>query len=354
MRKKRQEEAIESWLKSNRNSIIYASPRFGKCKIGVEIIKKGGFKNVLIAYPNLPVRESWEKDLNKWGRPSATIVFTTNLSLNKALSQDEWDLIILDESHSLSEAQIDTIVEYKKNGKAQFLGLSGSLSENTQITLKQRFGMDICYEYSIEQAVKEGVISDYEIEIHTVPLDNKIVKEYTKKKTKRTEKQQFDHLSRTIDWMEKSDKVTFHMRLARMRLIQGSISKFQKTKKLLKGRTLVFCGTTAIADQIGCKSYHSKANEKSILDDFCQGTIDQLAVCKMLNMGVTISNLDNVILNYTDSNEENLIQKICRCLNYDYVGKTAKIIIVSSTEPVEIAWLKSALKSLNKDKISWI
>lgn len=73
----------------------------------------------------------------------------------------------------------------------------------------------------------------------------------------------------------------------------------------------------------------------------------------MLNMGVTISNLDKVILNYTDSNEENLIQKICRCLNYDYVDKTAKIIIISSTENVEIQWIKSAIKQLDQTKISW-
>lgn len=357
MRAQRQQEAINSWLQSNRNSIIYASPRMGKTKIGIEIIKNTGFKRVLVSYPNLPIKDSWKVDLEKWGLglPIGTIIeYSTFLSLFKVLSES-WDLIVLDEIHMLSEAQISALKAYKELfPTTEFLGLSGTLSEDTQFELKKELGMGICYKYSIEQAVKEGVISDYNIEIHLVPLDNKIVKEYTKKKVKRTEKQQFDHLSRTIDWMEKSGKSTFHMRLARMRLIQGSISKLQKTKDLLQGRSLVFCGTTAIADQIGCPAFHNKSNEKEIFDDFCSGAVNQLAVCKMLNMGVTISNLDNVILNYTDSNEENLIQKICRCLNYDYTGKTAQITIISSTENTEIQWIKKATNQLDQNKLKWI
>jgi len=355
MRIVRQKEAEDSWLQSQRNSIIYASPRMGKTKIGIEIIKNTGFKKVLIAYPNLPIKDSWISDIQKF-EPfmGSTMEFSTFLSLNKALDK-RWDLIVLDEVHMLSEAQIRVIRDYKALFPGtQFLGLTGTLAESTKSTLYGELDMDICYTYPIEQAVKEGVISDYLIEIHLVKLDDKLLKPYTQKKVMRTEKQHFDHLGRTIDWMESSDKNTFFKRLERMRLIQNSVAKLNKTKDLLHGRNLVFCGTTAVADQLGCAVYHNKSNEKQIFEDFCNGKIDQMAVCKMLNMGVTINNLNRVILNYTDSNEENLIQKICRCLNYDYKDKTAKITLVSSTEEVELKWIKRAISSLDQNKIIWI
>lgn len=354
MRAQRQQEAVESWLKSKRNSIIYASPRMGKTKIGIEIIKNTGFKKVLIAYPNLPIKDSWESDFNKFSSPPKELLFSTFLSLSKVLLEP-FELVILDEVHMLSEAQIQAIVSYKQQFPGtQFLGLTGTLADDTKRTLYGELDLDICYTYSIEQAVKEGVISDYLIEIHLVNLDNKIINEYGKKKIKRTEKQQYDHISRTIDWMEASGKNTFFKRLERMRLIQNSVAKLDKTKALIHGRNLIFCGTTNIADKIGCPTFHNKSNEKSIFEDFSSGKSDQLAVCKMLSMGVTINNLDRVILNYTDSNSENLIQKICRCLNYDYKGKTAKITLVCSTEPVEVQWIKKATNQLDQTKIIWI
>lgn len=352
MREKRQKEAVTSWLQSKRNSIIYASPRMGKTKIGIEIIKDYG--KVLVSYPNLPIKESWDTDIQKWGSGGAYPTFSTFLSLSKAL-EEPWDLVVLDEVHMLSEAQIEALKAYKLIHKSDFLGLSGTISDETKNTLDQELNMDIAYHYPIELAVKEGIISDYEITVHKVPLDNQVVNKYYKKQIKRTEKQQFDSISKTIDYFEASGKATFYKRLERMRIIQNSLSKLLRTKQLCSNeRVLVFCGTTNIADQLGCAVYHNKSNDKDIFDKFCSGTINQLAVCKMLNMGVTINNLDRVIINYTDSNSENLIQKICRCLNYDYHNKTAVIDIVSSDEPVEIRWIKKALDQLDKSKITWI
>ncbi len=354
MREQRQKEAVDSWLKSKRNSIIYASPRMGKTKIGIGIIKNTGFKKVLVSYPNLPIKESWEADLLRWDSGGASPTFSTFLSLFKAL-EEPWELILLDEVHMLSEAQIEALKAFKMQFPGtQFLGLSGTISKETENILFEELDMNICYNYPIEQAVIEGIISDYQITVHQVPLDNKKVNTYYKKQVKRTEKQQFDAISKTIDYMEISGRNTFFKRLERMRLIQNSYSKLLKTKQLASNRALIFCGTTNIADQLGCATYHNKSNNKQTFEDFCNNTINQLAVCKMLNMGVTINNLDKVIINYTDSNPENLIQKICRCLNYDYHNKTAYIDIVSSNENIEIKWIKKALNQLDQSKISWI
>ncbi len=56
------------------------------------------------------------------------------------------------------------------------------------------------------------------------------------------------------------------IRLARMRLIQNSVAKLNKTKDLLRQykdeRVLVFCGITKIADALGIPSHHSKSKDK--------------------------------------------------------------------------------------------
>ncbi len=121
-------------------------------------------------------------------------------------------------------------------------------------------------------------------------------------------------------------------------------------------RILVFCGVTKIADQIGIPSYHSKKEEKQIFDDFVSGKGKHLAVVKIGNTGVTYKPLNRVIINYFDSNGENLAQKINRCMamEYDNPDKKAQIYIISSDEPVELKWLNKALEFFDKEKIKYI
>jgi hypothetical protein len=127
------------------------------------------------------------------------------------------------------------------------------------------------------------------------------------------------------------------MRLARMRLIQSSLAKVKATKLLLEKhadeRVLVFCGTTKVADGLGIPSYHNKSKEKQIFEDFAEGEGNHLAVVKIGNTGVTYKPLNKVIINYFDSNAENLAQKINRCMAMEYntPDKKAHIYIVSTT-----------------------
>lgn len=347
LRDKRQQELAQKWLDSNQRSIVFAAPRMGKTRIGTIILDKLSVNRVLIAYPNTPIKQSWTDEFTKYGYNNPGVQFTTFSSLKNHL-QNEWDIIVLDEIHALSEAQIESLKTYAKD--TRILGLTGTLSEWTEETLKTQLKISVCARYLLETAVNEGIVSDYRIKIVLVDLDN------TFKGKKGTEKEHFDKLSRTIDFLERKNKSTFFLRLSRMRIIQNSISKLQKTRELLQKspRAVVFCGTTDIADKMGCFVYHSKKKEEEQFLEFCQGKGDHMAVVKLANAGVTIKNLDTVIFNYTDSNEENFVQKIMRCCNYDYKNKIANITIISSTENVELSWLKKALKPVDQSKITYI
>lgn len=356
LRDQRQREFADVWLNHGKFGILNLCPRFGKIYTTINILEKLKPKSILIAYPDNKIKESWKKDFETRGYDDSNVTYTTHLSLKKHLGE-KFDLVVIDEIHLLSEAQIEATKEVIEINN-HILGLTGTLSSWTERTLCDELKLCVIATYTIEQAIKEGVIVDYEITVVRVPLDNKRKNNYKGKV--RTEKQQFDAYGWVIDSLERQGKATMFLRLARMRIIQNSVAKMEKTRELLKKhkdeRVLVFCGITKIADALGIPSYHSKKEEKEIFDNFVAGKGKHLAVVKIGNTGVTYKPLNRVIINYFDSNGENLAQKINRCMamEYDNPDKKAQIYIISSYEEVELKWLKKALEFFEKDKIKFV
>lgn len=356
LRDDRQQEFANIWINSGKHGILNLCPRFGKIFTTINIIEKLKPKSILIAYPDNKIKDSWKEDFEKRGYDDSNVTYTTHLSLKK-YTENMYDLVVLDEIHLLSEAQIEAARELLEIN-INVLGLTGTMTSFTEQTLDDELDLPVVAVYPIEKAIEEGVIVDYEITVIRVPLDNKRKQNYKGKV--RTEKQQFDAYGYVIDSLERQGKATMFLRLARMRIIQNSIAKLEKTREILKkhkdDRVLVFCGVTKIADQLGIPSYHSKKEEKSIFDNFVSGKGKHLAVVKIGNTGVTYKPLNRVIINYFDSNGENLAQKINRCMamEYDNPEKKAKIYIVSSDEPVELKWLNKALEFFDKNKIKYI
>jgi superfamily II DNA or RNA helicase len=358
LRIKRQQELAQAWIDSGKHGIIYAAPRFGKIFTTINILKQLKPKTILIAYPDNKIKESWEDDFKKRKYSSSNVTYTTHLSLHKYVD-NQYDIVIIDEIHLLSEAQIEATKDLIEHNEC-VLGLTGTLSKWTEETLASELGLFVIAKYPIEQAISEGVVVDYEITVVNVPLDDKRVNDYKGKK--RTEKKQFDSYAWVIDSLQRQGKPTMFLRLARMRIIQNSIAKLEKTRELLKKhkneRVLVFCGVTKIADALGIPSYHSKKDEKDMFDKFVSGDdgINQMAVVKIGNTGVTYKPLNRVIINYFDSNAENLAQKIMRCTAFEFDNplKKAYIYIVTTDEEVECNWLNKALSMFDKDKIKYL
>jgi superfamily II DNA or RNA helicase len=357
LRDKRQSEFAEMWLK-DKWGILNLCPRFGKIRTTINILKKIKPKSILIAYPDNKIKESWESDFKEMKYKNENITYTTHLSLHKH-QNDVFDIVVIDEIHLLSEAQIEAaraLLEYNP----QVLGLTGTMTTYTQKTLLDELDLPVIAEYPIEQAVREGVIVDYEISVIRVPLDDKRINDYKGKK--RTEKKHFDSYGWVIDSLERQGKATMFLRLARMRIIQNSLAKMEATRKLLAKhkdeRVLVFCGTTKIADSLGIPSHHSKSGVNELFTEFANGNdaINHMAVVKIGNTGVTYKPLNRVIINYFDSNAENLAQKINRCMAMEYntPDKKAHIYIITSNEEVELKWLKKALEFFDKEKIKYI
>jgi len=356
LRNKRQKEFADMWIRHGKFGILNLCPRFGKIYTSINILEELKPKKILIAYPDNKIKDSWKSDFEDRGYDDSNITYTTHLSIKKYIDEN-YDLVIIDEIHLLSEAQIEVCKDLFINNK-YILGLTGTLSSWTEKTLFQELGMNVIAHYPIEKAIEEGVIVDYEIHVIKTPLDNSIPQNYKGKL--KTEKRQFDSLSWIIKKLQNNGTDTMFMRIARMRIIQSSLAKVRITKILLNKhkdeRVLVFCGTTKVADSLGIPSYHTKSKEKQLFEDFATGKGNHLAVVKIGNTGITYKPLNKVIINYFDSNAENLAQKINRCMAMEYntPDKKAHIYIVSSNEPVELKWLKNALEFFDKTKIKYL
>jgi len=357
LRDQRQEEFTNIFWNSEQRGILMIAPRVGKCFIGINIMQKlRSDSKILIAIPDNKIQISWEEDFVKKGYVNPNITFTNYRSLSK-YQRFLYDFIILDEIHTLSAAQLTVCKTLLKNNK-RILGLTGTLTDDTEQLLYQKLKLGVIAEYKIEQAVEEGIVVDYEIFIIQVPLDTFV---RTLHKTKYiTEKTRYNNLTWVVNDLEKKKKSSMFMRLARMRLIQRSISKLNKTKELLakysNERILVFCGITDIADHLGIPAYHSKVKEKKVFEDFANGLGNQLAVVKIGNTGVTYKPLDKVIINYFSSSAEDLTQRINRCMGLEYSNpnKKAQIYIITSDEEIELKWLTKALEFFDPTKVNFL
>ena len=355
IRDKLQSEFADKWIETMRG-ILYLTPRFGKIYTTINILERieQGIE-ILLAYPDTEIKHSWEKDFKTRGFDDSNVTYTTHMSLKKYVGK-KYGLVIIDEIHLLSPAQRLALSDIQDNNLV-VLALTGTLMDKTEKVLYDELCLAVVAQYSLAQGIIDKIIPDYEINIVNTPLDDTRLQKYSK--GMKTDKKQFSDLNFVINKMDREGRNAQFMRLNRLRLIQKSYAKVLKTRSILEKykdeRILVFCGLVEIAESLGIPAYHGKVKDKNVFQDFVDGKTKHLAVVKIGNSGVTYAKLSRIIINYFDSNAENLAQKINRAMNmeFDNPEKIAKIVILSSMEEVELNWLKKALEFFDPAKIKY-
>lgn len=351
----RQKEAVSSYLyDSDHRSILNCCPRFGKIRVAIDIIKELNADKVLLLMPRNDIWAGWDSDFKDTGVRPSNIQKSTFASIGK-LKKDDWDLVIIDEPHELSINQQEKLAPIIENQKV--LGLTGTMTQKTRNELYDNLTLDVCYKYTINQGVDEGILTDYNMYIHQVRLDNKKPLYRTSKGRSYTEKGYFD----LYTYIRKDAKMKHFIDMKLINIIQNSYSKMMKTKELLgkfsRERVLVFCGVTKVADNLGIPVYHSKKKEEEIFSSFCGGVkYNQLATIKMMQAGITVLPINKGIINYMSGNPEDSAQKICRFLGFEYDNpeKKAEIHIISTDEVFETDRLKTGLLFFDDRKIHHI
>ncbi len=359
MREFRQNE-ITNFILNCEFTIINCAPRVGKCKITIDYLKIKGYSKILVVYPNIAIRKSWQDEVIKW-KFKSKIKYTTTAGLKKI--NESYDVIIADEIHQYSPLQLfhlDRIINLQTVKRC--IGLTGTLTTKSETEIYLATKLRVGCRYSIDQAIKEGIITDYKITVVMTELNNSIYYlpfNKNRRNPLQTEKMKYDYYTAQINRCIEEGRDLGLLPIIRMQIFKNSIAKRNLTKLLIdkyrEQRLLIFCGTTAIADTLRTPVYHSKKNDFKIKDDFCSGKFNHLAVCKMLNAGVTVLPINKSIINSFDSNSENLAQQINRLTNFEYDNpdKVAEVFIVCTDTAAEKKWLNKALSLFDPSKITY-
>lgn len=341
-RSKVQAEAVQAIKDNSWIGLVDISPRVGKTLVGLEAIRGKEDKSIGVIFPYNSIKDSWLSEIDKWN-----LGFTPILLNQRSLEElpSNLDLLISDETQTLSDNQIQ-IIKAKK--PKRLLGLSGTLSSKTLQKLRQELNLKVIYRYSIEQAIADGIISDYEIFIKEID----ITKEERKKYNELTKN--FEYYKQLSFANPKLSRMKDMAALKRAQYVYRMPSKLKAAKEIIDDleRCLVFTTLTDVANKLCDHSFHSKSNPYN-LELFQKERIDKLSTVGMLSMGFTAKSLKHAVIHQIQSNEELQIQKILRTCNLEG-EKKAQIYITVAKDTQDVVWLSSALQSINQSRVKYI
>jgi superfamily II DNA or RNA helicase len=350
MRQQVQANATKSILDNKFRGIYDIAPRVGKSKILIDalILSKTDSSKFVIAAPYTEILNSWKKEFAKWNYEFKGRLITFR-SLNTISLSNK--LIVIDECQELSLGNYSKLYVHRNN----IMCLSGSISEWTYKTLLYKLKLKPTFKYSLEQAINNNIVADYQIITIPLKLDDKAL-QYTILNKLVTEQSAYDYYNGKYNKAVEEEDYKWKEIWARkrMRIIYNSHVKYRYASKLIIDQTKRFLLFGKLSDTLDVyfnHTHHSKVVSKNNLAKFVNEEIDNLAVIDMVSMGVTIPNLKDAICIQLDSNPERGLQKVLRTLNMDDTRRTGSIIVLYFENTQDEVWLKNALSLFNQDKI---
>lgn len=308
----------------------------------------------LIVAPKKTIFSSWFEEMDKFklSHLASRVTVTSYLSLNK--QSQNYDVIYLDECHSLLYSHDFWLTHYSGG----IIGLTGTpprfkSSEKGEMVAKY---CPIKYTYLVDDAISDSILNDYEIVIHPVNL-SRLSTHLVKTKTKSWTTSEFKNYEYLCKALEECPVASEHyFRIMRMRALMEYRSKELYAKKLLdtiEGKCIIFCNTQEQAERLCEHSFHSdNPNSDENLAKFKSGEITKLSCVLQLNEGVNIPDLEHAIILHAYGNERKASQRIGRVLRLS-PEKVATVHILMYHETVDKSWVKKALEDFDPEKITY-
>jgi superfamily II DNA or RNA helicase len=305
---------------------------------------------ILVCYPNIDIKTSWTDECAKIDFPFP-IAFCTFRSLAK-VKDEEWDYIIFDEAHLLGEEnQLPIAGEIAMKNK-HVIFASGTYTPTTLADLKIHSRLPQIVEYSTEEAIKDGIVLNFDVYIHYYKLDRYTQRVYGgKKKWVSTDTAECERLSKRVILTKGQAKAL--AAISRMRFINTNDSLAFAIRKWIdenpEKRFIMFTDNEDFGRKFKLPMFNSKSETDEVLRLFQRGDLDQLCLIKKGSAGVTYPNLRNILITSITSNGETLEQMVGRALLTD--TEKADIHVFVSECDFQHKWLLSALENISEDRI---
>lgn len=335
----------------------------GKTKAALDLVGDVLTERWTVLVPRLPLFDTWKEEIAKW----QYINILDNLDFLCYASAHKLPIgnnnVILDEAHRVTENNLPYIKAFLGTGKLICLSATVPL-EKRQLLFALGIDTSNTLKYSLDQAVKDNLVADYNIKVIQFPLDNTVKNIKAGKKGKYfmvTEQQGYifqEQKVKQVMYSSRPDAIKWAI-LGRMRFIYNLPGKLELTKVLLSKiptdkRVIIFCGSIAHANLICKHRFHSKTTDKDY-KAFCEGKLNRLAVVQTIAEGVNIPEVDYAIIMQVQSKDLHTIQKAGRIVRKTKdPDKTGNIIILEATGTQDTKWVQSAIKTFDPTKIDYM
>ena len=404
-----QNKAIDEWEKSNYNGIFDMATGTGKTLTAlgasIRLFNKLDHLAIVIICPYTHLVEQWVEDLenfsfnpivgygsmknSRWkdklkneimkynlGISKYFCFITTNATYKSDFVQEELSkiennnvLFIADEAHNLGAPMLMK----KLNNCFQYrLALSATFEryndDDGTDKLFKYFGAKYCIHYSLREAIKNGMLTEYYYYPVITYLDSTELDEYIYITNKIRKCISFDKSGKSV--ISETGKILL---LKRAKIVAGAYSKMTEVVSLLKkqneqkgiNNTLVYCGATTIndptydensndeddvkqidylrkliKDNIDIRiakftSTESTEERKYIKEQFIEKSINAIIAIKCLDEGVNIPSIETAYLLASSTNPREYVQRRGRVLR-KFPGKEYSIIYDFITLPRDL------------------
>jgi superfamily II DNA or RNA helicase len=386
-----QKEAFNAWVSHGRHGIVEAATGSGKSMLGVmaalEAMDEG--YAVVIVVPTRVLQQQWIKQyfLTLWDAPGAkirtigntdgdyvrnagqitpgtiTVAVAKSLRENPAFNPAHGvkSLIIADEVHNYTS---EASQEMLSSSYTRRLGLTATLEppQGRYPVLANFFGGDPIYRYDFTRAVRDKVISPYNLVTIGVPLEKEIARLYTaayiRMKNAKDQLLMLGNIVNNPDSLNRTIEI-FHSKGLHSALIKEYESAFEESDNYLKdanskagairlvtdfiktrGNTIVFSDLVATARNIqiifkqrGLDSEVISAEvpqseRESIFRKLKNKTISALLSPKALDEGVDIEQLSTGVFAGASRRRLQIIQRLGRVLRISENKQMPLLILI--------------------------
>ncbi|OGX92201.1 DEAD/DEAH box helicase [Hymenobacter coccineus] len=320
-------------------------------------------KPFLVAAPTQAILDSWPHEANKFGLAHLLdhIKFTTYRSLGKALAAGTYQKLYLDECHALKDSHEPGLKAHAAK-KRSILGLTGTPPAQAH-SEKGRLVATYCpilVDYTTDEAVLAGLLNDYRLVVHRLPLRTKRDYVLTTKSGSQfttSERENYAYWSKRLANAAQDPLPVETLRILRMQALMSYPGKGHYMRYLADqqaDKVLLFTCTQQQAEAQAAHTYHSKnKHSQANLDLFNAGDIQRLACVAQLSEGISIPNLRVGIIWHAFGNERKAAQRIGRLLRLN-PDQTATVHLLMYQDTVDEQWVTQALEAFDPAKISYL
>jgi superfamily II DNA or RNA helicase len=320
-------------------------------------------KSFLVAAPTQAILDSWPQEAQKFGLTHLLdhIDFTTYRSLSKLLSSGHYHKLYLDECHALKDSHEPGLKAHVVK-KRSILGLTGTPPAQAN-SEKGRLVATYCpilIDYTTDEAVLAGMLNDYRLIVHRLPLSEVRDYQLTFKSGSQftTSERENYHYWNTRLANSAQDKLPVEtLRILRMQALMNYPGKGRYMTQLasqFSEKVLLFTCNQQQAEQQAEHTYHSKnKHSQANLAKFNTGEIQRLACVAQLSEGINIHNLRVGIIWHAFGNERKATQRIGRLLRLN-PDETATVHLLMYQNTIDEQWVAQALAAFDPTKFSFV